>query len=44
MKDLEKLEAGWPYKDAVERVKLMVVNWAKKTLEVAREFYIVPFE
>lgn len=30
MKDLEKLEAGWSYKDAVERVKPMVVNWAKK--------------
>lgn len=40
MKDLEKLEAEWSYKEAVERVKPMVVNWAKKTLEVARELYI----
>lgn len=40
MKELEKLEAGWSYKEAVERVKPMVVNWAKKTLEVARELYI----
>ena len=40
MKDLEKLEAEWSYKEAVERVKPMVVNWAKKTLEVARELYV----
>ena len=40
MKDLEKLEAEWSYKEAVERVKPMVVNWAKKTLDVARELYI----
>lgn len=40
MKDLEKLEAEWTYDSAVEKLKPMVINWAKKTLEVARELYI----
>ena len=40
MKDLEKLEAEWSYDSAVEKLKPMVINWAKKTLEVARELYI----
>ena len=40
MKDLEKLEAEWTYDSAVEKLKPMVISWAKKTLEVARELYI----
>ena len=40
MKVLEKLEAQWTYDSAVEKLKPMVINWAKKTLEVARELYI----
>ena len=40
MKNLEKLESEWSYDDAIERVKPMVINWAKKTLEVARELYV----
>ena len=40
MKRLEQLESGWSYDNAIERVKPMVANWAKKTLEVARELYV----
>lgn len=40
MKSLKQLESEWSYEGAIGRVKPMVANWAKRTLEIARELYV----